>query len=322
MGLEPLQAIGIGVALAGIVYTVEKLLKYLKDPTWENFGGIIKGIGITVIGLGIAFSSLPAIVAGVAIVIIGIIVQHWEEIKALFDKAVDWLTKKMEEVKEKYGFFAGLIVEGIRDVVKSVRDALDGIFSNTKRILDNIIEFFRNIFEGKWKEAWQNLVNIAKSIFNVLMSFLQGKINVIRGMFITAFGVIGDVIGGIIKGAVNAVLNYVETKINNAIGMFNSVLSIINKIPGVNISKIGRLSLPRLAQGGIVNNPGRGVMMGSYIAGENGPEAVLPLTDGTLQKLANMMPITVYVTNTMNGRVLNRELQRVQNQTSFATNGR
>ena len=102
--------------------------------------------------------------------------------------------------------------------------------------------------------------------------------------------------------------------------MFNSVLSIINKIPSVNISKIGKVTLPRLAQGGIVNNPGRGVMMGSYIAGENGPEAILPLTDGTLQKLANMMPITVPVTVTMNGRVLSREIQRIQNQSDFAMN--
>jgi hypothetical protein len=87
------------------------------------------------------------------------------------------------------------------------------------------------------------------------------------------------------------------------------------------LSTVSTLRLPRLARGGIVNNPGQGVMMGNYIAGEKGAEAVLPLTDGTLQKLANMMPITVHVTNTMNGRVLSREIQRVQNENDFAFNG-
>lgn len=78
--------------------------------------------------------------------------------------------------------------------------------------------------------------------------------------------------------------------------------------------------IPKLATGGIVNNPGRGVMMGSYVAGEKGPEAVLPLTDNTLQRLANMIPITINLTNTMNGRVISRELQKINTNSDFVTN--
>ena len=60
--------------------------------------------------------------------------------------------------------------------------------------------------------------------------------------------------------------------------------------------------------------------MGSYVAGEKGAEAVLPLTDDTLQRLANMIPITVNLTNTMNGRIISRELQKVNNNNDFAFN--
>jgi len=320
MGFKPLQALGIGITIAGIVYAVEGLLKYLKDPTWANFGQIIQGIGIAVVGLGIAFFGLPAIIAGVAVLITGIVIANWEKIKGLFDSAVNWLTQLMNNVKDKFGFFAGLIVQGVRDQVKHIRDSLNTTFKSAKNILDNIIKLVRNVFTGNWKAAWQNVGNIASNVLNILLTKMTFTIITIKNIFVSAFGVIGDVIGGIIKGAINAVFRYIETKINFVIGLFNGVLSVVDGLPGVKVGKIGKISLPRLAKGGIVNNPGPGVMMGSYIAGERGPEAVLPLTDDTLQRLANMMPITVYVTNSMNGRVISREIQRMQNQNNFAMN--
>lgn len=81
----------------------------------------------------------------------------------------------------------------------------------------------------------------------------------------------------------------------------------------------------KLAQGGIVNNPGRGVPIGSnVIAGEAGPEAVLPLdseTLGTLGKMiADNMVVNLTTINKMDGRVLSREMQRVNANNDFAFN--
>jgi hypothetical protein len=81
----------------------------------------------------------------------------------------------------------------------------------------------------------------------------------------------------------------------------------------------------KLAQGGIVNNPGRGVPIGSnVIAGEAGPEAVLPLdseTLGTLGKMiADNMVVNLKTVNKMDGRVLSREMQRVNANNDFAFN--
>lgn len=327
LGFAPIQALGIGVAIAGIVYSIEGLLKYLNDPSWANFGQIIQGIGIAVIGLGIAFFGLPAIIAGVIGVIIGTVIKNWDKIKGIFDEAVNWLTELMNNVQEKYGFFAGLIVKGIRDQVKNVRDTLDTIFKKMKDILDNIISLIKNVFTGNWKGAWKNIVNIGKDNLQILLTTFNFIIKTIKNNFVTAFGVIGDVIGGIIKGTINAVLKYVETKINDAIGMINSALSIINKIPGVKITKISKLKLPKLAQGGIINYPSKGVPIGGAIGGERGAEGVIPLTDSQQMALlgeaiGKYITINANITNTMNGRVISRELKTIQNQTNFATNGR
>ena len=320
MGLTPLMSLGIGIAIGGIVYAIQGLLKYLKDPSWKNFGQIIQGIGIAIIGLAVAIGSLPVAIAGVAVFVTGIVVANWGKIKGLLDSAVNWLTEKMNFLQSKYGFFAGMIVKGVRDQVQNIRESLNTIFVSARSILDNIIKFFKNVFTGNWKAAWNNLVNIASSVLNILVTKMTFTIKTIKNILVSVFGVVGDVIGGIIRGVINGVLRMIENKINTAINMFNGVLSVVNKLPGVKIGRISTVRLPRLAKGGIVNNPGPGVMMGSYVAGEKGPEAVLPLTDDTLQRLANMMPITVNVTNSMNGRVISREIQRVQNNSNFAMN--
>ena len=92
-------------------------------------------------------------------------------------------------------------------------------------------------------------------------------------------------------------------------------------------SKI-KSALPKikLAQGGIINNPGRGVALGTnIIGGEAGAEAVLPLDDKTMDRLgsaiARHMTINATMINQMNGRTISRELQTIRNETDFTYNG-
>lgn len=84
LGLGAIKALGIGALIAGIIYTIQSLIKYLKDPSWKNFGSIIQGIGLAIIGLGALIFGTPAIVAGAIVLIIGTIVKYWEQIKQFF----------------------------------------------------------------------------------------------------------------------------------------------------------------------------------------------------------------------------------------------
>ncbi|MBR1653672.1 MAG: hypothetical protein IJ690_02080 [Clostridia bacterium] len=84
-------------------------------------------------------------------------------------------------------------------------------------------------------------------------------------------------------------------------------------------------NLPKLAAGGVINQPGRGVPLGSAIGGEKSMEGVIPLTDSQMMSLlgktiGEYITINANITNTMNGRVISRELQKVQNDSDFAYN--
>lgn len=44
LGLGGITALGIGVLIAGLVFTIQSLIKYINDPSFENFGKVIQGI--------------------------------------------------------------------------------------------------------------------------------------------------------------------------------------------------------------------------------------------------------------------------------------
>ena len=132
-------------------------------------------------------------------------------------------------------------------------------------------------------------------------------------------------LGGAFKAVINGVLKAIENILNFPIRQVNKLLDVINKVPGINISKLSTFNLPRLAKGGIVNMPGRGVPVGSAIGGERGQEGVIPLTDSQQMALlgeaiGKYITINANIVNTMNGRVISKELQRVQNDSDFAFN--
>ncbi len=92
------------------------------------------------------------------------------------------------------------------------------------------------------------------------------------------------------------------------------------------MGKLDTFKLPRLASGGIVNMPNRGVMLGGAIAGESGAEGVLPLTNPTTmamigREIGKYITINANIVNRMNGRVISRQLQTIRNEQEFAYNG-
>ena len=79
--------------------------------------------------------------------------------------------------------------------------------------------------------------------------------------------------------------------------------------------------------GAIVNNPGKGVSIGSgNVAGERGREGIIPLTDPRAmaelgQQIGRWVSVNLDITNQIDGRVLNRRLEAIKNESNFTTNG-
>ena len=322
-----IQALGIGVMVAGIIYTIQSLLDYLKDPNWENFGKVIQGIGIAIVGLGILIGNVPLIVAGAIVLIVGLIIKHWEEIKSFLQRGIDWLKGKSDWVHQMFGNTIGNIYDTFVANLQLILNWFDMTFTNIKRIFDGLIQFIKGVFTGNWREAWEGIKNIFGGIFNwignTVKTVLQMAWNLVRDFATTG----ANAVAGIFRAIVNAVLRTIENVLNSPIRTINRLIGIINGLPGVRLSTLPTFRLPRLKTGAIINMPNRGTLVGggSAIAGEAGREGILPLDDR--QAMAELgaeigRHVLVNLTNitTMNGRVIGRELKQVQSEQEFAYN--
>lgn len=319
LGLGIVKALGIGLIVAGIVYAIQGLLEYLKNPTWENFGKILQGIGVALIGLGIILGGTAGLIAGVVGVFIlgvGTIIKYWDQIKMAMQSVIDYIRQNW-----------GPIGDFIADIMQGVLDTFDIVFNYIKNIFDAIIQIITGVFTGDWSKAWEGIKNIfiytwdaIKAIIKVFAEFLyniaikpainifnslwnaiksgaesawnwitgifgaignwfSNLINTIIGKFRDMGARVGEVVSGAFKGVVNGILGAVERILNVPIRAINGLIGVINAVPGVNLNRLSTFNLPRLKAGGIINMPNKGTMVGSAIGGESGREGVVPLTD-------------------------------------------
>jgi hypothetical protein len=143
-------------------------------------------------------------------------------------------------------------------------------------------------------EAWANIVQWFTDVWN---GFITG--------FQTALGAIGDFfrniwdgITGFFRGIINGYIGMVEGFVNFFIDGINNILRALNTIRvdppdwftdltglgefGINIPLLGRIRLPRLAEGGVVSPSAGGTL--AQIAEAGRPERVEPLDEDGLSK--------------------------------------
>ena len=288
LGLTAIQGIGVGIALAGIIIAIQSLIKFLQDPTFENFTNIIIGIGTAIIGVGIIISSFPLIVAGVIAVIVATIVKNYDYIMGLFNKLIKWFeTDFIGALRYLFGPIGDIIAAPFIFAVNVMKSAFEGLFGGIKKIITGIIQIFKGDFKNGIMNVFGGLKDILLAPFNALVSGIN---SLIRGV------------------------NRIRFDVPDWVPGFGG------KKFGFNIPQI-----PRLAVGGIVNMPGRGVPIGGAIAGESGREGVIPLTDSqAMETLGATIGkyININLTNItkLDNRQIAKEQKKINAQNDFAFN--
>lgn len=282
---------GILAIISGIAIIIDGIIKYLKDPSWDNFIEIMTGITFVVGGVMLLFGGIPALITAIILSVAALglaIYKHWDEIKATLNTVGDWINEHI--IQPVANFFKNLwqgIIGGVNSAVQTVKD-----------VFSTVVNFFRDL--------------------------ISQIVNAFKSLGIKA----GEVISSAFRAVVNAVLRTIESVLNAPIRAINRLIGVINNVPGINLRTLSTFNLPRLAVGGLINNPGRGVPLGggSAIGGEAGREGVIPLTDSQAMEtlgeaIGRYITINANITNTMNGRIISRQLQQIRNDREFAYNG-
>lgn len=322
-GLDPIMASGIVLLISGIVYAVQNLIKYLKDPTWESFGGIIQGVGVAIMGLAVLIGSVPLAVAGAIVLIVGTITKYWEQIKGFLQSGIDWLVSKSDWIHEIFGDTIGNIYDMFVNNLQNLLNSFDSIFKMVRGIFDGFIMFIKGVFTGNWKMAWEGIKKIFMSICEGIKGVFFSVWNNIKNVVATVGKTVGNIIVNTFKAVVNGVLSAIENILNSPINSINGLIGVINEVPGINLGYLRTFNLPRLAKGGVISQPTQAII------GEAGKEAVVPLENNMewLDMLADKLASKIgtsggsYIIN-LDGRVIQRGQAKRKQELAFAMNGR
>ena len=215
-------------------------------------------------------------------------------IKPPVDKCIEIITKMVEIIINLYIGLYNLLVDkiikpiaewvsktvnNIKDWIKGAVDTIKGWFSDLWSKIKEIFSPVANFFKDVWNKAY----NAVKNVFSPIVDFFGGIWDKIKNKFSKLGTSIGDAISNAVKSGINGVISLIERTINKAISLINGAIKLINLLPGVNVGYVKKLSMPRLAQGGIVDSATIAMI------GEQGKEAVVPLENNTewMDKLAD-----------------------------------
>ena len=267
-------AIGVAIAAIGPVLTVVGKGMQLVGKVMQNVTTIVGGLSKAISFL--AANPIVLIIAGIAALVAAFVIL-WKKSEAfrnffigMWNKIKTTVTAIMTAIKTYVSTTWAAITTIFKTALSAIKTAWGGISSYfagkwaaIKAVFTGAKAWFGNLFAG--------VFSAIKAKFAGWSAFWSSLWSTIKNKFKSIGTSIANAIGNSIRSGINGVISMIQNTINSGINLINGAIGLINKLPGVEIGKIGQLSLPRLAKGGVLN----GAQM--VVAGEAGPEAIIPL---------------------------------------------
>ena len=197
-------------------------------------------------------------------------VDAWNGIKKTWNGVTKWFQGVWSGIKKAFSsttsWFSSLFKKawnGVKSAWSSTKSFFGGIWSGIKNTFSSVGSWFGSKF--------RSAMSAIKNAFSGWGSFFSGLWGKVKSKFGSIGSSIGTAMGNAVKKGMNGALSKVESAINKGIGLINSAIRLANKLPGIDVGTLGKISLPRLAKGGILEKGQIGLLEGS------GAEAVVPL---------------------------------------------
>lgn len=225
--------------------------------------GILKGGGglIGVIGQVVSTFGIVPIAIAAAIAAIILIATHWDQLKVVMSKLMDWIKGVFAtDWHAQFGVFG--------DVVEVFLNSFKGIFNSIKQICSGFVTFLKVVFTGNVDMALKGILKILRGAANLIYSIFKAPVNMVIALFNGLNQAIINAINGLVDG-----LNHIKVP--------DWVPGIGGK--GINLSHANYTRIPYLAQGAVIpaGNPFLAVL-GDQTKGNN-----LEMPENLLRKIVS-----------------------------------
>ena len=210
----------------------------------------------------------------------------WDWIVGIALTVAGWVNENV--IQPVVNFFVGLwdsITTGVNTAIDAVKGVLATI-SNwvNEKVIQPVTGFFTKLWDGfknGASKAWEGV----KSVFSAVGGFFSNVFSIVKDKIVSVFQAGGKVFNnikegiiGVFKTVVNGIITGLNYVIKKPFEGLNKILNTIHNVEIVGIKPFDWLTwrapipqIPLLAEGGILTKPTLN------IAGEAGPEAVIPI---------------------------------------------
>lgn len=248
LGLSSLKALGLGLAIGGVIASLYNLYLYVNDPTLKNFGSLLSTLGIAVIGFSLLLGNVPLAFVGGFLLLIGLFTRF----RDTFNTFADWVKGLLgttngggllgwvhTNLTESDNLIFALVGYGLENLIYTISDGIDwimdifsGLSQGMKLILDGIILFVKGDFKAGFKSAWEGVKLIFKTIWDGIWANLRITLN------------------SILRG-IESMVNWAIRGINKLLAPLRDMSNGLAEFIGVDWEwkEFSTISLPRLATG-------------------------------------------------------------------------
>lgn len=167
-------ALGIGLAIAGIIKLVKELIEWIKNPSWEQFAKVLDGLSVALIGVGIAMIAFNAtnpvgwiiLAIGLVTALTSLIIKNWDEIKEKTSSLINWFKSTFPTL-----FYV------ITEPFKNAWNTIKGVWDGAKTYFKGIKDVFVGIFTLDGNKLKNGLKQMLQGMGNIIIAFISGVIN-------------------------------------------------------------------------------------------------------------------------------------------------
>lgn len=244
------KAKAIALLVGGAVMFVYNWIDALMNGlNWENFGGMLIGLGVALLAVIKAFSptvapyaaAITLLVSGIGMVVLGM--KEWIETGELSTEACATLVAGIMAIGAAFTILTGawipLLVAAIVGLLVVAAKNADKI----KAKLNKFGEWLKGVFCRDWTEVFGDIlgtkmnifVDVAGGVLRGLKDILFGILDVVTGVFTLNWKKVWEGLGSIVKGAVNGIIGVLN-------GMIRAVVTAVNKLLGLTFGTADKVS--------------------------------------------------------------------------------
>ena len=278
--MSAFSAIGefFGAIWDTIVGTLSPFLEWLNTTIIQPIWTLIEPVVTSIVGLIQELGNTVSIIfEGIVTVVSAVFNTIWTIAEPIITGIIDIVTT--------LGTAVFTVVQAIWDIVAKV---VEIVWTLVSVLFENIFGVVGSVFSFVWDNMLEPIVSAISSFVSTIIDTVTGIVSAINnnviqpvvslfsGLISTVLGFFGNVGSavanaflGVFKSVLNGAFTVVESLVNGFIGALNLAIDVINLIPGVKISKLDKIKLPRFEEGGFPDSASL------FFANENGiPEMI------------------------------------------------